>query len=124
MQQVGDLAVGAGEERDQCLVFSRAIVAGVQADQRRVQVGQDLVMQHAPRLLVDDLGLGHVLALEAHQAARHLRAGLGVDQPFAGDGGDLHLFLVYSPPPRFSPSSSTPFKPRSLHRGMAHRAPA
>ncbi len=58
-----------------------------------MQAGQDLVMQDAPGALVDDLGLGQVLALEGHQAAGHLGAGLRVDQAFAHRLGQLDLFL-------------------------------
>ena len=66
-------------------------------EHRRVQLRQHIVVQHAAGAPVDHLAFGQALALERHQAARHLGAGLRVDQALAGGAGDLDLLLGVQP---------------------------
>lgn len=69
------------------------VVGTAEGDHAGLHGGEDFVVQDAAGALIDELGLGEAFALEAHEAAGHFDAGLGVDEPFAADAGDFDLFL-------------------------------
>ncbi len=58
-----------------------------------MQVGQHVVVQHAPRLPVQQGALHQPLALHVEQAQRQFGAGAQIEQPFARGLGHLDLFI-------------------------------
>ena len=81
--------MGVGQCVDDVLIAS----VSAEGDHGRLDGGQDVVVQDAAGALVDDLALGQSFTLQIHQPPGHLGAGLGVDEAFAADAGDLDLFL-------------------------------
>ncbi len=72
-----------------------------QAKHGCVQMGQHVIVQHAAGSLIEQLAFDQALALQGHQSARHLGAGLGVDQSFPAGAGDFDLLLGVEAPIAF-----------------------
>jgi hypothetical protein len=58
-----------------------------------VNLRQDIIVEDAAGLLVNDLALDKVLALQNKETTGHFGTRLSVHQPFAAGPGNFYLFL-------------------------------